>query len=205
MAMKKKFLGLAMAAMVALPAAAYADTTVQWNEGETKDVNVTVSGSVKNNTGIAPQGKLEVELPVSMDFSVDQNGTFVGTSYKVTNKSQHNVGVSVANFSETNPNGGITILSTSQSSSIDSMGRDNVIIALVGDNKEYVDLGNFSAHKNKELLVVAGNNGVGTIELTGKAGKQSIGTSSAQHDSAVTDDTGVAETFKLVFQIKKKS
>ncbi len=30
MAMKKKFLGLAMAAMVALPAAAYADTTVQW-------------------------------------------------------------------------------------------------------------------------------------------------------------------------------
>ena len=30
MAMKKKFLGLAMAAMVALPAAAYADT-VQWN------------------------------------------------------------------------------------------------------------------------------------------------------------------------------
>ena len=101
MAMKKKFLGLAMAAMVALPAAAYADT-FQWNEGDTKDVEVTVSGSVKSSTGIAPQGKLEVELPVSMDFSVDQNGTFTGTSYNVTNRSQSNVAVSVANFTEQN-------------------------------------------------------------------------------------------------------
>ena len=42
MAMKKKFLGLAMAAMVALTAAAYADTTVRWDEGGTKDVEVTV-------------------------------------------------------------------------------------------------------------------------------------------------------------------
>lgn len=198
MAMKKKFLGLAMAAMVALPAAAYADT-FQWDEGATKDVEVTVSGSVKNANGLAPQGKLEVELPVSMDFSVDQNGTFVGTSYKVTNKSQHNVGVSVANFSETDPNGGITILPTSQSSSIDSKGRDNVIIALVGDNKEYVDLGEFSTHKNKELIEVAANNGVGTIELTGKAGKEPI-----TQKGTVTNDTGVSETFKLVFQIKKK-
>lgn len=207
MAMKKKFLGLAMAAMVALPAAAYADTTVQWNEGETKDVNVTVSGSVKNNTGIAPQGKLEVELPVSMDFSVDQNGTFTGTSYNVTNRSQSKIAVSVANFTENNAKGGINLVPVSEKGSIDEKGRDNVIMALVGDNNEYIDLGAFNkaTDSTKELLVVAGNNGVGTIELTGKAGKKSIGTLSAQQDSAVTDDTGVAETFKLVFQIKKKS
>lgn len=206
MAMKKKFLGLAMAAMVALPAAAYADT-FQWNEGATKDVDVTVSGSVKSSTGIAPQGKLEVELPVSMEFSVDQNGTFTGTSYNVTNKSQSKIAVSVANFTENNAKGGINLVPVSEKDTIDQKGRDNVIMALVGDNNEHIDLGAFnkSADSNKELLVVAGNNGVGTIELTGKAGKQPIGTSSAQQDSAVTDTTGVAETFKLVFQIKKKN
>lgn len=206
MAMKKKFLGLAMAAMVALPAAAYADTTVQWDEGGTKDVEVTVSGSVKSNTGIAPQGKLEVELPVSMDFSVDKNGTFNGTTYNVTNRSQSKIAVSVANFTEKNAKGGINLVPVSEKDTIDQKGRDNVIMALVGDNNEHIDLGAFnkSVDSNKELLVVAGNNGVGTIELTGKAGKQPIGTSSAQQDSGVTDDTGVAETFKLVFQIKKK-
>ena len=200
MAMKKKFLGLAMAAMVALPAAAYADT-FQWNEGETKDVEVTVSGSVKSNTGIAPQGKLEVELPVSMDFSVDKNGTFTGTSYNVTNRSQSKVAVSVANFTEENTQGGITILSTSEKGTIDSKERDNVIMALIGDNNKYIDLGNFdkAVDSAKELLVVDKNNGVGTIQLAGVAGKQAITTK-----GNVDDTTGVAETFKLVFQIKKK-
>lgn len=200
MAMKKKFLGLAMAAMVALPAAAYADT-FQWNEGETKDVEVTVSGSVKSNTGIAPQGKLEVELPVSMDFSVDKNGTFTGTSYNVTNRSQSKVAVSVANFTEENTQGGITILSTSEKGTIDSKERDNVIMALIGDNNKYIDLGNFdkAIDSAKELLVVDKNNGVGTIQLAGVAGKQAITTK-----GNVDDTTGVAETFKLVFQIKKK-
>ena len=201
MAMKKKFLGLAMAAMVALPAAAYADT-VQWNEGDTKDVEVTVSGSVKSNTGIAPQGKLEVELPVSMDFSVDKNGTFTGTSYNVTNRSQSKVAVSVANFTEQNTQGGITILPTSEKANIDSKGRDNVIMALIGDNNQYIDLGNFNKATDsaKELLVVDENNGVGTIQLNGVAGKAAITT-----NGNVSDTTGVAETFKLVFQIKKKN
>ena len=203
MAMKKKFLGLAMAAMVALPAAAYADT-FQWNEGATKDVEVTVSGSVKSNTGIAPQGKLEVELPVSMEFSVDKNGTFKGTSYNVTNRSQNDVIVSVANFSETNKQGGINILPTTDKDTIAQKGRENVIMALVGDQDKYVDLGNFDSHKGKELLRVKGNNGVGTIELAGLAGKAAIGTESSHNPAnGVTDSTGVAEKFNLVFQIKK--
>ena len=204
MAMKKKFLGLAMAAMVALPAAAYADTTVQWDEGATKDVEVTVSGSVKSNTGIAPQGKLEVELPVSMEFSVDKNGIFKGTSYNVTNRSQNDVIVSVANFSETNTQGGINILPITSKDDIAQKGRENVIMALVGDQDKYVDLGNFDSHKGKELLRVKGNHGVGTIELAGLAGKEVIGTESSHNPAnGVTDSTGVAEKFNLVFQIKK--
>ena len=203
MAMKKKFLGLAMAAMVALPAAAYADT-FQWNEGATKDVEVTVSGSVKSSTGIAPQGRLEVELPVSMDFSVDQNGTFTGTSYNVTNRSQQDVIVSVANFSETNQQGGINILQITDKDNIAQKGRENVIMALVGDSGKYVDLGDFNSKKGEELLRVKGNNGVGTIELAGLAGKATIGTNSSPSPAnGVTDSTGVAETFKLVFQIRK--
>lgn len=204
MAMKKKFLGLAMAAMVALPAAAYADT-FRWDEGQPQNVDVTVTGSVKSSTGIAPQGKLEVELPVSMEFSVDQNGTFNGTSYNVTNKSQSNIGVSVANFSETNAQGGINILPISDKDTIAAKGRENVIMALVGDNNQYVDLGNFNAKKGTEILTVKGNNGVGTIELTGLAGKAAIGTDSPHTPAnGVDDNAGVAETFKLVFQITKK-
>lgn len=201
MAMKKKFLGLAMAAMVALPAAAYADTTFQWNEGQPQNVDVTVTGSVKSSTGIAPQGKLEVELPVSMDFSVDQNGTFTGTSYNVTNRSQHDVAVSVADFKETNKQGGIKLLGTSELSNLNSTGKRNeVIMALVGDGNVHVDLGAFNktTDSQKNLLVVPKNNGVGTIRLEGIAGTKDMDTV-----GNVSNDTGVAETFELVFQIKK--
>lgn len=51
-------------------------------------------------------------------------------------------------------------------------------MALVGDNNQYVDLGNFNDNKGTEILTVKGNNGVGTIELTGLAGKEAIGTGS---------------------------
>ena len=142
-----------------------------------------------------------------MDFSVDKNGTFNGTSYNVTNRSQSKVAVSVANFSETNAQGGINILPISDANSIDAKGRENVIMALVGDNNQYIDLGNFNKATDsaKELLVVDGNNGVGTIHLNGVAGKAEIGTNSL-HNAAtgVNDTTGVSETFKLVFQITKK-
>ena len=85
---------------------------------------------------------------------------------------------------------------------IDTKGRDNVIMALVGDNNEYIDLGAFnkSTDSTKELLVVDKNNGVGTIQLAGVAGKQDITSA-----NGISNDTGVSETFKLVFQIKKKN
>ena len=136
-----------------------------------------------------------------MDFSVDQNGTFSGTSYKVTNRSQHDVAVSVADFKETNKQGGITLLGTSAISNLNSTGKRNeVIMALVGDGNEYVDLGAFNktADSQKKLLVVPKNNGVGTIRLEGIAGTKDM-----DQVGNVSNDTGVAETFELVFQIKK--
>ena len=129
-------------------------------------------------------------------------GTFTGTSYSVTNRSQSKVAVSVANFTEENKHGGITILPTNQKDTIDGKGRDNVIMALIGDNDQYIDLGNFdkTTDPTKELLEVDKNNGVGTIRLAGVAGKGNI----TSANNGINNDTGVSETFKLVFQIKKK-
>ena len=68
MAMKKKFLGLAMAAMVALPATSvYAwdknGDTLSGNESDVMTQDVTVTGEVKSNQGTVAEGRLEVVLP----------------------------------------------------------------------------------------------------------------------------------------------
>ena len=82
MAMKKKFLGLAMAAAIALPAtSAYAapvviedatkgTKTLQMDINETSDVTVPVTGSVTDKNGNLPQ-RIEVVLPSKMAFTVD--------------------------------------------------------------------------------------------------------------------------------------
>ena len=98
MAMKKKFLGLALAAAVALPATGVYADTIGGNQNDTFTHNVTVTGTVSNKDGIAPEGKIEVELPTSMTFRVDQDGTFEGSDFKVQNRSSVGIDVFVDEF-----------------------------------------------------------------------------------------------------------
>ena len=104
MAMKKRFLGLAMAAMVAMPASsAYAWTasgeTLTGNDTDIMTQNVTVTGEVKSSQGTVAEGRLEVVLPTSLAFSVDQNGNFTNVNYNVTNNSKCPITVGVQQFS----------------------------------------------------------------------------------------------------------
>lgn len=193
MAMKKKFLGLALAAAVALPAtSAYAanSDTITGNQGDTLSREVTVTGNIRNKNGVAAEGKLEVELPTTMKFTVDQDGAFEGTTYNVTNRSESAIEVSLGSFSKTGDN--IKLLPTSDESKMTSKKRNEVILALVGQ-EGHVDLSNPVA--GTKLLEVAGGNKVGTIELAGLAGKEKMDEN--------LETSGVSENFKLVFQIKK--
>ncbi len=194
MAMKKKFVGLALATAIALPASSVYATnseTITGNEGTPLEKEVTVTGNIKTSNGLAPDGKLEVELPSTMQFTVDKNGEFSGTTYKVTNRSKSPIEVSLGSFAQTGT--AINLLGTDQESNMPSKKRNDVILALVGDGGDHVDLSD--PIKGRKLLDVAGDNGVGTIELAGLAGKQ------AMDDDK--DATGVSSSFKLVFQIKK--
>ena len=70
MAMKKKFLPLLMAGMVVVGTTGLVNadtTTVTGNNTETLQSNVTVSGSVTTSQGVAPEGKITVELPTKID------------------------------------------------------------------------------------------------------------------------------------------
>ena len=199
MAMKKKFLGLAMAAMVALPASsAYAaNNTLTGTVNDTLTQDVKVSGSVKNNQGVAPAGKIEVELPTTMSFTVDQAGTFQGVNYQVKNNSAVPISVAVSDFRETNndPNNGIVL----QQHGVDmsNLARNNVKLALVGNNG-HIDLADSVAiNQKKVILNVDPNTSTGTIQLLGDAGKDKTPGSKVEND-------GVDEEFTLVFEIKKK-
>lgn len=212
MAMKKKFLGLALAAMVAMPATSvYAFNAngdiLTGNDTETMTQNVTVTGTVKSSDGTVAAGRLEVVLPTSLAFSVDQNGNFTDVGYSVTNNSPCAITVGVQQFSETNASSdeGIVLQpTTTLSTEMDKLSRNNVQMALVGDNgdsgrKRYVDLG---AESTKSLataqpILDVPSKQTKMIQLLGAAGKNK------DLDSDKVKK-GTTEKFTVVFEVKKK-
>ena len=209
MAMKKKFLGLAMAAMVALPATSvYAwdknGNTLSGNESDIMTQDVTVKGDVKSSDGTVAEGRLEVVLPTSMSFSIDQKGNFTDVDYKVTNNSPTAISVGIQQFRETIANGGITLKDKTATSQMNNLPRNNVQMALVGDNNggttRYVDLGdpaNQNLQTTKPLIDVESKQ-TGIIQLLGNAGKDT---------SSETEELqkGMTEKFTVVFEVKKKA
>lgn len=209
MAMKKKFLGLALAAAVALPATGVYADTIGGNQNDTFTQNVTVTGTVANKKGIAPEGKIEVELPTSMTFRVDQDGTFHGSDFRVENKSKVGIDVFVDEF-RTNAGGNITVKKKEelepQKTTLD---RSNVYLELTGNvsgTPTTIDLKTVSEKTNdndKKILNVSGGN-TGLIQLQGGAGT-ALATGSSEGSPAGIDKDGASGDFTLIYKIKKSN
>ncbi len=152
--------------------------------------NVKVSGRVSKKDGSAPDGKIEVELPTTMSFSVDQKGNFYASDFSVTNNSSADIEVSVSSFMDLNPNDGITIKPIGEDMS--KLDRSNLNLALSG-NVSYVDLG-----KNTLDTTILEVPPLRTdfIRLHGQAGKSA---------SQSVDNDGAKDKFNIVFNIKKKN
>ena len=206
MAMKKKFLGLALAAAVALPATGVYADTIGGNQNDTFTHNVTVTGTVANKKGIAPEGKIEVELPTSMTFRVDQDGTFEGSDFRVENKSKVGIDVFVDEF-RTN-SGNITVKKkTDLEGQENNFDRSNVYLELsgnVGGQTKTVDLAKVSelqTENERKILNVSGAN-TGLIQLKGGAGTKEADGSSTSNPQGIDKD-GASGDFTLIYKIKK--
>lgn len=211
MAMKKKFLGLALAAAVALPAtsvyAAEGYQTIQGEDNATLNHPVKVTGEVKTADGSAAAGKIEVELPTTMAFAVDQNSQLRGASYNVSNRSGCDIDVFVSSFSKTK--GDITVKPMTEmddKSKLAALDRSNVALQLTGTAKgeqKTVDLGKMMTAGTEEKVLNIAKNSSETMTLSGVAGKMKAVDPSNSETPTGVDKNGASADFTLVFKIKK--
>ena len=214
MAMKKKFLGLALATMVAMPATgvyAAGSTTTTQNSQTITSTNVgdsEVSADVDVNGEVLTQanesGKIQVEIPTVMTFAVTANSKIEGPKYEINNLGADNIDVYVSSFTESNGN---MTLHTAEEISSDTSGgtanlnRSHVSLILNGNSKgsaKTVDLGKvangqLSAETDKQVATVTSKTKQ-TITLTGTAG--------TKQDTEL-DKSGTSGNFNLSFKIKK--
>lgn len=218
MAMKKKFLGLAMAAAIALPAtSAYAapvviedatkgTKTLQMDINETSDVTVPVTGSVTDKNGNLPQ-RIEVVLPSKMAFTVDGNGNLIETTYDIENKSRNvDIKLSVDSFtggSAVGANGagnGIEVLDGTRFTEQGQLYRNQIKLSLSKIGTGEIDLGNCKnlAASDRELGTLHGGQIV-KLKLSGAAGTKEVENKNGND----VDSKGAQDKFNLVFSIKK--
>lgn len=163
--------------------------TISGNDTETLDANVTVTGNITKADGTVASGKIQVEVPTSLAFSIDQNGNFNSAVFTIKNQSSTDILVSVGQFKETKVNSGITIRPLAED--LTNMDRSNIHLYLQGDN--LVDLGE-EISKDKELIAIPASDSK-AVQLLGSAGKGS---------GSEVDENGASEEFNLVFKIKKR-
>ena len=151
---------------------------------------VEITGAVTQSDGSLPEGRLEVEIPTSMSFTVDQKGNFSAPNYTVRNYSSVPISVYLSDFRETIPNGGINVKMIAED--ITSQDRSNVHLALVGNEDKYIDLGE-KINNPKEILTLQPSCSY-SVQLLGESGKNS---------SEDIDKNGISEEFTILFTIKK--
>lgn len=216
MAMKKKFLGLALATMVAMPATGvYAAGTTQDTqtiESESNNVQVAVTGSVTTKTGQKPE-KVEVVLPSKLAFTVNEDGDFAAADFDIVNNSTNvDIDVAVANFTGgrtlTNGSGdGIQVLPQGDfdtKKGNDELYRNQIKLSLSKIGGGTVDLGDYkNLTTNQKKIGTIDSGQTATLTLDGAAGTKVVDGSDKAAGTDV-DSKGAQEKFNLVFSIAKK-
>ena len=190
--MKKKLLSLLMAGAVVAGSSVQAFADV-YSAIDTDTINapVRVTGQVHNANGVAPSGRLDVEVPTALSFTVNQNGKLSAAGFDIKNNSKDAINVKVGSFKETNIGGGIEL--HDDVVGFDAMDRSNVCLVLRSDSNDVILQHGIN---DQELQIIQGGD-TARIQVLGDAGKD---TKNTQSDVEVN---GVSETFDLVFKITK--
>lgn len=213
--MKKQLLTSAMAvAMLAPTAAAFAADAATVTDGGViagQDTNTLsgqmgITGTVRNVDGAAAAGRIEISLPTAVSFVVDQAGNVqTPNNILVENQSQCGVEISIAGFTDSTPNSGITLIDST--TDLTTVGRDHVSLTLEGN------VGGATAllHNNTTMgpileLAEVGNAqkaSSANLVLSGVAGsKKLVGTDGTTPTGVDAD--GATDNFTITFQVAKK-
>lgn len=169
---------------------------------------ISITGNIVSDTGEMPSGTLQVVVPTTASFTVDNNGKFIGTTITIRNQGYQNIDVYAYKFIDVDGSEGINVKPKSEVT--DKSSRSNIEMNLSGNNgtayfkTEDKTSSNSGVYQNLELTTPASSDGIkileipsnsnGILNLQGKAGKAPLKT-----------DTAISNTFTLILKIKKST
>lgn len=212
--MKKKFLSLMMAAAVVATTSVSAfakEYNVQ--ESEVIEHNVTITGDVADDHNITKPGTIQVSVPTTAAFKVDNTGKFTSGNIVINNSGTQKVDVLAYKFVDTNGTTGINIKKKNEivTDTRNTIGRNNISLSLTGNagtvyfkSEDNVNDTSKSGIFSDEELNTEKNTGFkissvlpseeDTLKFAGEAGKKQDGIKEA-----------IKDTFTLTLKIVKST
>ena len=210
--MKKKFLSLMMAAAVVATTSvsAFAANVVGPDDKE-PEMEVTITGNVRNAQGDDAVGTFKVTVPTNTGFTVTKNGTVLGTELNIENAGTQNIEVYAYKFVDETGSENINVVGEAQITGEHSNANNNMVSlklsSSTGEGEVFLssDGSGNGLHKTAQLSSPADATGVkllslqggteekpstGKIKLNGRAGQTAV-------------STPVSDDFKLTLKIKK--
>lgn len=207
--MKKKLLSVLMAgALVATSSVnAFADTVINGSEERSHDAQITITGDVANQSGDVKPGTLNVTVPTSATFAVNEQNQFAGTNINVTNNGTQAIDVFAYEFIDTNNETGINVVKKSE---LNDKNRTHVSLHLRGSvGTAYFttarDSQNRGVFSNEECSSYGDSSGV-KIAKVYAGGNEAL---SLEGEAGQSEDTPVnnpeRDTFTLRLKIAKST
>lgn len=206
--MKKKFLSLMMAAAVVATTsvsafAAESENVISGPEGKTYESKIGITGDVLTDNGASVPGTLNVTVPTTASFTVNQSGVFSAAKIKIKNSGTQNVQVFAYEFVDIN--GKDVGINVKKASELANQARNNIALKIYGDaGTAYLssESTNRGVHKNPELTEAADNADDGVKLATINASQTGELTLAGETGNG-TLTTPVRDEFTLKLKIKK--
>lgn len=182
------------------------------NKKDDKTYNVTITGSIDNNKGESPSGTLQLTVPTSMAFIIDNKGNFKSSSITIKNNGIDKVDVYAYKFIDNDGERNINIRAMTEfSDNLNETSRNNLALYIYGNSDfaylktESIGSGKSGVYKDKALQISGDTDdgvkistvGAGLsdeLKLVGISGKRDIET-----------DTAIKNDFVLILKVKKST
>ena len=172
-------------------------------------VVIPTNGKMNKDAGKTPQKRVSVTVPTKASFTVKNDGTFIGTTLKITNNGEVPVDISVDKFIDVDGDSGIKLITNEDvkentSGSTYKRNEINLWLENIAENKK-ICLGNRKLYselnqeigenedEKKNIARVLGSS-TSTINISGKAGT-----------NALDRDMPIQNRFTLILKIKKNT
>lgn len=169
--------------------------------------NISITGNVVSDSGEIPSGTLQVVVPTTASFTVNEKGQFLTIPFTIKNEGYQNIDVYAYKFIDVDRSEGINVKSKLEISEQSS--RSDITLNIKGSTNtayfktEDSNSTNSGIYKNSELTTPASSDGIkissisanseGKLTLHGEAGKKS------------NIDTAISNRFTLILKIKKST